>query len=237
MFPPESDAHARLLARVVDEASDLVLITDFTPPSQGGPFIQYANEALLRATGYTMDELHGRPYGSIMAELNDPLLVETFLHNLEAAQVNEKEIMLRRKDGSSFWVEFIGKPLDNGGTGMQHWVSIGRDITLRRQTVEQMATLMTALDAVSGHLEIYALDGGDYTAVFRNHDADSDISELVETLLNEPAIRDATALRQRLSEGESVTVTNDGLQIRPCDTNANTLVCIRQGKRLSRRHR
>lgn len=228
MFPYDPDAHVRLLARVVDEASDLVLITDFTPPSQGGPFIQYANESLLRATGYSHSEIAGRPYSSIIAETNDPVVLETIVHNLEAAQVNEKEILLRRKDGSSFWVEFTGKPLHDEVTGMRHWVSVGRDITLRRQTVEHMATLMTALDAVSGHLEIYALDGGEYTAVFRNREADSDISELVDTLLNEPALRDATGLRNRLVAGESVTVTADGLQIRPCDTQAHTLVCIKQ---------
>jgi PAS domain S-box-containing protein len=224
----DSETHARLLSRVVDEASDLVLITDFTPPSKGGPFIEYANESLLRATGYTIEELFGRPYQSIISPDNDPIALQTIADNLESAHVNEKEIMLRRRDGGSFWVEFAGKPLRDDVTGTAHWVSIGRDITLRKQSVEQTLTLMTALDAVSGHLEIYALDGGEYTAVFRNHDADSDISELVETLLNDPALREATALRKRLSEGESVTVTADGLQIRPCSPHAETLLCIKQ---------
>jgi PAS domain S-box-containing protein len=228
MCPYDSDTHVRLLTRVVDEASDLVLITDFTPPSQGGPFIEYANEALLRATGYTMSELSGRTYQAIISGDNDPVTMQTIQANLESAQVNEKEILLRRKDGSAFWVEFAGKPLHDDVTGCSHWVAVGRDITLRKQNVEQTLALMTALDAVSGHLEIYALDGGDYTAVFRNHDANSDISELVETLLNEPALRDATGLRRRLRNGESVTVTTDGLQIRPCGPHAETLLCIKQ---------
>lgn len=221
-------SHVRLLARVVDEASDFVLITDFTPPSQGGPFIQYANEALLCATGYTMREIFGKPYSALIAEHNDPVLLETIISNLEAAQINEKELLLRRKDGSAFWIEFAGKPLNEDLSGARHWVCIGRDITLRRQAVEQMAMMMTALDAVSGHLEIYTLDEGEYTAAFRNHDADSDISELVDVLLNDPALRDATALRQRLRAGEKVTITADGLQIRPCDPNAETLICIKQ---------
>ncbi len=228
MCPYDPDTHVRLLTRVVDEASDLVLITDFTPPSQGGPFIEYANESLLRAMGYEMDELSGRSYETIMSPENDPVVMQTIAHNLEAAQVNEKEILLRRKDGTSFWVEFAGKPLHDDVAGSSHWVSVGRDITLRKQSVEQTLALMTALDAVSGHLEIYTLDGGDYTAVFRNHDANSDISELVETLLNDPVLREATALRKRLIAGESVTVTADGLQIRPCGPHAETLLCIKQ---------
>jgi PAS domain S-box-containing protein len=217
-----------LLTRVVDEASDLVLITDFTPPSQGGPFIEYANEALLHATGYAREELTGRPYGTLISRDNDPVTLATIAENMEAAVANEKEIKLCRKDGSSFWVEFTGKPVRDNVTGTSHWVAIGRDITLRRQSVEQTLTLMTALDAVSGHLEIYTLEGGNYTAVFRNHDANSDISQLVETLLNEPALLEATALRKRLSSGEAVTITADGLQIRPCDNKAETLLAIQQ---------
>jgi len=228
MCPFDPDTHVRLLSRVVDEASDLVLITDFTPPSQGGPFIEYANEALLRATGYTMDELAGRSYQAIISGDNDPVVMHTIEKNLESGQVNEKEILLCRKDRSSFWVEFAGKPLHDRQTGTSHWVSIGRDITLRKRSVEETLTLMTALDSVSGHLEIYTLDGGEYTAVFRNQEADSDISELVETLLNDPLVREATTLRKRLSDGESVTVTSDGLQIRPCDPHAATLICIKQ---------
>jgi hypothetical protein len=88
--------------------------------------------------------------------------------------------------------------------------------------------LTTAIYAVSGHLEIYTLDNGEYHVAFQNAEADSDISELVETLLNNPAVRDATGLRSRLSAGENVTVTTDGLQIRPIGKNAETLIAIRQ---------
>lgn len=227
MFPYTPETHVRLLARVVDEASDLVLITDFTPPSQGGPFIEYANDAFLRATGYEMADLAGKPYGIIVDGQNDPVVLNTIISNIESAQINEKELLLRRKDGTSFWIEFAGKPLDGDSTGTRHWVCIGRDITLRKQAVAEMVTLTTALDSVSGHVEIYTLDDGKYTAVFRNAEADSDISELVDVLLNDPALRDATGLRQRLSAGEKVTVTADGLQIRPCDPNAETVVCIK----------
>ena len=228
MCPYDDATHARLLSRIVDEASDFVLITDFTPPSQGGPFIEYANESLLHAVGYTLAELEGLPYATVIADENDPIVLQTIADNIEAQRVNEKEILLRRKDGSSFWVEFAGKPLDDESTQQRHWVTVGRDITLRKQAVEQMATLMTAMDGVSGHLEIYALENGQYNAIFRNADADSDISELVETLLNEPVVREATALRKRLSQGESVTLTSDGLQLRPCDGNAETLLCYKQ---------
>lgn len=222
----DAERNARLLARAAQEALDFILITDFTPPSRGGPFIRYANDSLLRATGFAMIELLGRPYHELLHEHNDPATLRSMAKNLEDSKANEKEVRLRRKDGSAFWVEFTGKPLSDGGS--KYWVAIGRDISLRRQAQEQMTTLMTAIDAVSGHLEIYALENGEYSAIFQNAEADSDISALVETLLNEPALREATALRARLSAGENVTVTTDGLQIRPLDKNAETLICIKQ---------
>lgn len=215
-----------LLARAMDEALDLVLITDATPPSRGGPFIQYANSAFLHTTGFDPEDLTGKPYRFIIADNNDPVTVETIARNIEEERVNEKEVRLRRKDGTSFWVEFTGRPLRHGEAS--YWISVGRDITLRRQTHEQLAALTTAIYAVSGHLEIYTLDNGEYHVAFQNADADSDISELVETLLNNPAVRDATGLRSRLNAGENVTVTTDGLQIRPIGRNAETLIAIKQ---------
>jgi PAS domain S-box-containing protein len=215
-----------LLARAMDEALDLVVITDATPPSRGGPFICYANTSFLRTTGFELADLAAKPYSVIMADNNDPVTMETIAQNIEAQRVNEKELRVRRKDGLSFWVEFTGKLLRD--TEASYWVWVGRDITLRRQTHEQLAALTTAIYAVSGHLEIYTLDNGEYHVAFQNAEADSDISELVETLLNNPAVRDATGLRSRLSAGENVTVTTDGLQIRPIGKNAETLIAIRQ---------
>lgn len=223
----DADKNIRLLARALDEALDFILITDFTPPSRGGPFIQYANDSFLRATSYRLEDLVGKAYVAILDESNDPVALESMANNLEAARISEKEIRLRRKDGSAFWVEFTGKPLCDEAGG-NYWVAVGRDITLRRQAQEQMTTLMTAIDAVSGHLEIYTLENGDYSVAFQNAEADSDISELIETLLNEPALREATGLRARLNAGENVTVTGDGLQIRPLGRNAETVIAIKQ---------
>lgn len=224
----EADRNLRLLSEAMDDALDLVLITDSTPPSRGGPFIEYANTTFLRSTGYDIDGLIGKPFEFILAENNEPLTLETIARNLESERENEKEIRIRGKDGSSRWFEFTGKPLHDGTDAESYWVWVGRDITLRRQTHEQLAALTTAIDAVSGHLEIYTLDNGEYRAAFQNGEADSDISELVETLLNHPSLREATGLRARLKAGENVTVTTDGLQIRPLGKNAETLIAIKQ---------
>jgi PAS domain S-box-containing protein len=211
----------------MEDAVDLVLITDDTPPSAGGPFVVYANASLQAATGFHLSDLMGRPHTVLLDPGNSPKTLQTFARNIEAGVVDEREMRIRRQDGSRFWCELTLRPIADDVTGGRYWLWVGRDITLRRSTFEHTSMLLTALDSVAGHFEIYSLDGGEYTAVFRNGDADEDLSELVSTLLNDPLIQEATALRKRLRDGESVSVTSDGLQLRPCGDEAATLLCIR----------
>ena len=217
-----SEERVRLLTRAVDEALDLVLVTDSTPPSKGGPFMHYANRQLLAALGYEPCELKGIPYGLIIAEENDPAAVQSIVEHLEQMRDCEKEILLRRKDGSTFWVEFASRPLTAPDGTPTHWVAVGRDITARRRTHEQMAVLVNAIDSVSDHIEIYALEDGAYVAAFQNAASDPDASLFVETVLNQQPLKD------RLQRGENVTLPNDGLLFRPLGQDAKTVICVRR---------
>ena len=218
----------RLLWRAMNEAQDFVIITDFTAPSSGGPFIEYVNVPFLEATGYTAAELVGLPYGMLLDESNDPIVLAAIADNIEHERDNEKEILVRRKDGSAFWVEYTGRPVREAGGEYSHWVAVGRDISMRRQTHEQMAALVQAIDAVDRHVEIYAMENGKYELAFQNAAANSDTSEFVGTLLNYSDIPGETPLRRQLKDGKNVVVTPDGLEIRPLDPQARTIMCIKQ---------
>ncbi len=216
-----SERQAQMLTHAMDEALDFVLVTDSVPPSQGGPFIEYANSPFLAATGYSADELVGQPYSALMADENDPAAVQAVVDNLEHLRDNEKELLLRRKNGSAFWTEFASRPLSRPDGSPMHWVAVGRDITNRRQTHQQLAALVKAIDSVSQHIEIYTLEDALYVPAFQNAASDPDASVFVETVLNE------TSLRERLKRGEVVRLTRDGLVIRPLGENAETVICVR----------
>ena len=218
----------RLLWRAMNEATDFVIITDFTAPSSGGPFIEYVNVPFLEATGYNADEIVGLPYSMLLAESNDPVVLEAIADNIEHERDSEKEVLIRRKDGSAFWVEYAGRPVRESGSGYSHWVAVGRDISMRRQTHEQMAALVQAIDAVDRHVEIYAMENGKYELAFQNAAVNSDTSEFVGTLLNDADIPGETPLRRQLKDGKNVVVTPDGLEIRPLDPQARTIMCIKQ---------
>jgi hypothetical protein len=99
---------------------------------------------------------------------------------------------------------------------------------MRRQTHEQMAALVAAIDAVDRHVEIYSMENGRYTLAFQNAAVNDDTSEFVGTLFNDADIPGDTPLRDALRAGQSVLLTPDGLEIRPLDADARTIMCIKQ---------
>ncbi|HEV3153947.1 MAG TPA: PAS domain-containing protein [Candidatus Baltobacteraceae bacterium] len=224
----DAERTMRLLSRAINEALDFVVVTDFTPPSKGGPFIQYASAPFLRATGYRGVEIIGQSYMTLFAVDNDPVSLQAIVENMEQGRDIEKEILIRRKDGSTFWVEYTVRPLRQPNGQFSHWVSVGRDISMRRQTHEQMAALVAAIDAVDRHVEIYAMENGRYQLAFQNAAVNDDTSEFVGTLLNDADIPGDTPLRNELKQGKNVIVTPDGLEIRPLDSQARTIMCIKQ---------
>jgi len=50
-----------LANRVIKHSSDLILITEAEPYHWPGPRIVFANDALLKATGYSLEEVIGKP--------------------------------------------------------------------------------------------------------------------------------------------------------------------------------
>lgn len=224
----EAERTIQLLSRAINEALDFVVVTDFTPPSKGGPYIEYVSPPLLKATGYRSTDLTGKPFSMLFAAENDGVILDAIAGNIEQGRDVEKEVLIRRKDGSTFWVEYTGRPLRQPNGQLSHWVAVGRDISVRRQTHEQMAALIAAIDAVDRHVEIYSMENGRYTLAFQNAAVNDDTSEFVGTLLNEADIPGDTPLREELRAGKNVIVTPDGLEIRPLDSQARTIMCIKQ---------
>jgi PAS domain S-box-containing protein len=215
----------RLMSRAIEEALDFVLLTDASLPADGGPFIEYSNASLLHALGFTADEVIGKPYSMLLAPTNDRATLDSIAENMERARDNEKEIQIRRKDGSTFWVEFTGRPLlDENGTP-SHWIAVGRDITQNRATLSQTAALLKALDCVGDHVEIHTLQNGSYELVFQNSSANVSVSALIETMLADASVR------ARLQSGEIVTLGDKGVALRPLGQNADTVICVRRQAR------
>jgi PAS domain S-box-containing protein len=217
VFSSRELAMRRLMSRAVEEALDFVLAMDASTPAEGGPFIEYANGSLLHALGYTSSELIGQPCQMLFASNNDPAALQSIRENLERARDNEKEIKLLRKDGTTFWVEFTGRPMLDQSGSPSHWIAVGRDISSHRRALAQTAALVKALDSVTDRVEIYTNENGRYTLAFQNGVNDSHVSTAAEALLADSSVLEG------LRRGD--TVDANGISLRPLKE-AETIICI-----------
>lgn len=143
-----------VLVAALDEAADFVVVTDDTPIDSGGPYIAYVNRAFLMATGYEARDVLGKPYSFLASPRNAPGLMESIARTIAAGGTNYRESLALRRDGSDFWIEFVGKPFVDD-EGRHYRLIIGRDISERRRSLAQIALLFAATEQSSDAIALY----------------------------------------------------------------------------------
>ncbi|MDP9018966.1 MAG: ATP-binding protein, partial [Candidatus Eremiobacteraeota bacterium] len=124
------------------------------------------------------------------------------------------EFVIYRKDGTPFWVEFNGRPITDPESGApMHWIAVGRNVTARRQTQQQLTVLSTAIEAANDCIIVYEVDphrDNAFRVVFVNDATVRESGFTREELMNGPTgtgpETDAEAVahfRTALSSGES----------------------------------
>jgi PAS domain S-box-containing protein len=91
--------------------------------------IAYVNPATARITGYTAEELTGRPPALLYGHGAELLA----LQQLEPGVPLRRELQLHRKDGSLFWADINAVSANLGGEGGRQIVAMLRDTTGRRE--------------------------------------------------------------------------------------------------------
>lgn len=164
-----ADDHCRLLSQALHEASDLVLITDASASSLREPPIVYANQAFLDATGYALNEIVGNSNLSFYSDENDPVVLSAMQQNIELGLRNEKEALVRRKDGSTFWIEVVGKPFVDANQEHSYRIVIGRDISLRKRSMNELTLLLGAAECLLDRIILYERTGsGEIAVIYEN---------------------------------------------------------------------
>jgi PAS domain S-box-containing protein len=122
----QAEANLRTLSLIVEQSPEMVVVTD----AKG--FVTYVNPSFCRTTGFSADDVIGRPPAVFMAKSQN---AEHEVKMWEALQTGREwldETENRRKDGSAYWVQIIVSPVKDQNGVITHYVSMQRDVTERK---------------------------------------------------------------------------------------------------------
>ncbi|HTU69293.1 MAG TPA: PAS domain-containing protein [Candidatus Baltobacteraceae bacterium] len=195
-----------LLSEGIAQASDFIVVSDDTPLDQGGPKILYVNRSFLDATGYREDELTGQPYAVLFSPNNPPSLMESIRGEIQERRTNEREALVAGKDGGEFWIEFVDRPFTTRH-GRHLRLLVGRDISARRRSSNQLSLLFAATEQASTPIVIYEPDAAGGLSISYENEAASKRGHYHLLSLWGGHDEDARNVRTQLERGEMVIAT------------------------------
>jgi PAS domain S-box-containing protein len=123
------------LSRAIEQTADSVMVTN-----RDG-MIEYVNPAFEQMTGYARDEAIGRTPRLLNSGRQPPQFYKTLWTAIVAGQVFRTMVVNKRKDGTLYDEDQTITPIRDDSGAITHFVSTGRDITLRRRTQEALRRL------------------------------------------------------------------------------------------------
>ena len=130
-----------LTSAAVARLNDLVLIAKAADAQQAPQPITFANDAFLRRTGYTRDEIVGHSLHVLQGPETDPVVLKRLFDALLAGRPCSDELICYTRAGETFWAELEAVPFSRAGARPSHWVLVGRDITERRMAADAIHRL------------------------------------------------------------------------------------------------
>ncbi|MGH9842855.1 MAG: hybrid sensor histidine kinase/response regulator [Blastocatellia bacterium] len=163
----KSDESYRLLSSAVQNAEDAILITTSRtdPP---GPEIVFANPAFVRMTGYPVEEVLGRTPRMLEGPNTDLALAAQQYEALARGESFSGETVNYRKDGTEYTVAWHVSPVRDANGEVTHFISVQRNVSLRRRTEERLTQQATLLDSAQDAIILRDLNDG---VIYWNHGA------------------------------------------------------------------
>jgi PAS domain S-box-containing protein len=136
----------KLLEASVAQLNDVVIITEPAPELQHGRRIVFVNDAFVRLTGYTREEVIGRSPGLLDGPSTDAAELARIRDAVDRFAPVHVELMRTTKAGREYPVEIDITPVATAGEGFTHFVSVIRDISERRRSEQTLRELNAGLE-------------------------------------------------------------------------------------------
>lgn len=129
----ESNAQRQLLETCIARLNDIVVISEAQTLDEPGPRIVFVNEAFVRRTGFTREEVIGKTPRILQGPKTDRSELNRIHAALERSEPVRAELVNYTKAGEEFWLELDVVPVADQAGRYTHWIAIERDISERKQ--------------------------------------------------------------------------------------------------------
>ena len=143
----------RKLSLAISQTADSILITD------ANGIIEYVNPAFEMMTGYDEAEVLGRALSVLRSRHQDNQFFQQMWECLNNGDTYRGTLINQRKNGSEFYEEKVITPLCDENGVISHFVSTGRDISMRIHAEQARERLNSVLEATPDLVAIIQPDG------------------------------------------------------------------------------
>jgi len=137
------DAELRRLSMAIEQSPECIVITDTDAR------IEYVNDAFVRITGYSRDEVIGRNPRILNTGLTPKETYDELWATLSRGEVWRGEFHNTRKDGAGYLELATIAPIKQPDGVITHYVAVKEDITQRKQS-EALLHRLAYYDALTG---------------------------------------------------------------------------------------
>jgi PAS domain S-box-containing protein len=132
----QSQEQLRLLENCVSRINDIVIITEADALGDPGPRILFVNDAFVRHTGYSREEVLGKSPRFLQGPKTQKDRLELIHRALEKGEPVRTELINYTKSGEEIWLEIDIVQVSDAAGKITHLVAVERDISLRKREDE-----------------------------------------------------------------------------------------------------
>ena len=114
--------------------------------------ITYANDMFCKISGYTLEELIGKPHSTVRDPAMPPKLFEEMWQTIRSGKVWQGTIHNRAKDGSRYTVKSVISPIFNNHGEIVEYISLREDVTDTIKKDEQIRKERQKLNDILDHV-------------------------------------------------------------------------------------